>query len=250
MQSSTTMFNFARLLLPQKATPDQSQVKFMKIITVPAGFVGKLGGPLRVLLLCTDLSMQMWHISNEEPPTCLLLRKIPEICMLDLLYAEHLGYITFENKTQLTVFSLKSNCAVKTFATPCPIRKFLGSGSKILVLQLDGTMQILNHDLDVLLQLKTFQVQMNLLRSLNNSDLRDKTDLLLSQMGFPIDISLVNNSAAFIYSEINEQTIVENLLGQFNQTSFSKNIYIKEAASKLINIGNQSVEAINKLIKV
>ena len=241
MQSSTTMFNFARLLLPQKATPDQSQVKFMKIITVPAGFVGKLGGPLRVLLLCTDLSMQMWHISNEEPPTCLLLRKIPEICMLDLLYAEHLGYITFENKTQLTVFSLKSNC---------PIRKFLGSGSKILVLQLDGTMQILNHDLDVLLQLKTFQVQMNLLRSLNNSDLRDKTDLLLSQMGFPIDISLVNNSAAFIYSEINEQTIVENLLGQFNQTSFSKNIYIKEAASKLINIGNQSVEAINNLIKV
>jgi hypothetical protein len=55
-----TMFNFARALLPQKATPDQSQVKFMKIITVPAHHVGRPGGLLKVLLLCTDLSMQMW----------------------------------------------------------------------------------------------------------------------------------------------------------------------------------------------
>jgi hypothetical protein len=133
--------------------------------------------------------------------------------MLDMLFAEHLGYLTFENKTQLTVFSLKSGCAISTFVTPCPIRKFLGSGSTILVLQLDGTMQILNHDLDVLLQLKTFQVQINLFRSLQISDLRDKTDLLLSQMGFPIDVSLVDNLAAFIYTEINEQTIVENLIG-------------------------------------
>jgi hypothetical protein len=37
---------------------------------------------------------------------------------------------------------------------------------------------------------------------------------------------------------------------QFNTTTLSQNFYIKEAANKIANIGNQAVEGVNNLIRI
>ena len=43
---------------------------------------------------------------------------------------------------------------------------------------------------------------------------------------------------AFVYTEINEESMADSLLKQLNQSSLGKNMYLKEAASKLVVFGN------------
>ena len=76
--------------------------------------------------------------------------------------------------------------------------------------------------------------------------------MILCQMGFPLDIDALKNNdiLACTYTEINEPALVDSLNQQFNQTSLAKNFYLKEAASKLIEIGNQGYERVNNYYNI
>jgi len=68
--------------------------------------------------------------------------------------------------------------------------------------------------------------------------------------GFPIDIDVTHNLCAFVYTEINQNTMMESLLKSLDQSSLGKNMYIKAAASKLVHFGHSSLETINNLLNV
>ena len=56
--------------------------------------------------------------------------------------------------------------------------------------------------------------------------------------GFPIDFDVSHSMVAFVYTEINEESMVDSLLKSLNQSSLGKNMYLKEAASKLVYFGH------------
>ena len=72
----------------------------------------------------------------------------------------------------------------------------------------------------------------------DGSELRTKTDLLLISSGFPIDFDVRHSLVAFVYTEINEESMVESMLKTLDQSSLGQNMYLKEAASKLVHIGH------------
>lgn len=41
-----------------------------------------------------------------------------------------------------------------------------------------------------------------------------------------------------MYTEINEESVVESMLKTLDQSSIGQNMYLKEAASKLVHIGH------------
>ena len=55
---------------------------------------------------------------------------------------------------------------------------------------------------------------------------------------------------AFVYTEINEESMADSLLKQINQSSLGRNMYLKEAASKIVEFGHQSRETIGNLLNV
>jgi len=84
-----------------------------------------------------------------------------------------LGYIAFENKTQLNIFSVAMEQTVATFVTPCPIRKFqthiTNPNNRLIVLQLDGTLQVVNLvTMEIENQLKTFCLDPKLLSTFSS----------------------------------------------------------------------------------
>lgn len=81
-------------------------------------------------------------------------------------------------------------------------------------------------------------------------ELRTKTDLLLMSSGFPIDFDVVHNMVAFVYTEINEDSVVESMLKTLDQSSLGQNMYLKEVATKLVHIGHSSLETIGNLLSV
>ena len=81
-------------------------------------------------------------------------------------------------------------------------------------------------------------------------ELRTKTDLLLMSSGFPIDFDVSHNLVAFVYTEINEDSVVESMLKTLDQSSLGQNIYLKEVATKLVHIGHSSLETIGNLLNV
>ena len=68
--------------------------------------------------------------------------------------------------------------------------------------------------------------------------------------GFPIDFDVCESMIAFVYTEINEESMVESMLKSLNQSSLGKNMYLKEAASKLVVFGHSSLETIGNLLNV
>lgn len=50
----------------------------------------------------------------------------------------------------------------------------------------------------------------------DGNELRTKTDLLLMSSGFPIDFDVSHSMVAFVYTEINEESMVESLLKSLN----------------------------------
>ena len=46
----------------------------------------------------------------------------------------------------------------------------------------------------------------------DGTELRTKTDLLLMSSGFPIDFDVSHQLVAFVYTEINEESMVESML--------------------------------------
>ena len=68
--------------------------------------------------------------------------------------------------------------------------------------------------------------------------------------GFPIDFDVCQQMVAFVYTEINEESMADSLLKQLNQSSFGKNMYLKEAASKLVVFGHQSLQTMGNLLNV
>ena len=79
-------------------------------------------------------------------------------------------------------------------------------------------------------------------------ELRNKTDLLLMSSGFPIDFDVSHNLVAFVFTEINEESMVETMLKTVEESSLGQNMYLKEAASKLVHLGNSSLETISNLL--
>ena len=84
----------------------------------------------------------------------------------------------------------------------------------------------------------------------DGNELRQKTDLLLMSSGFPIDVDICHNLIAFVYTEINEESMVSSLLKSLEQSSLGKNMYLKEAASKLVQMGHSSMDTIGNLLNV
>ena len=183
--------------------------------------------------------------------------------------------MTYENKTQLNIFSLVTEQTVSTIQTTSAIRKFMTSVSnptyKLPILQLDSTLVIVDLlTMEIETQIRTFCLEPSLLSSYNQSqaasiangtsydmrqvydgnELRQKTDLLLMSSGFPIDFDVCQQMVAFVYTEINEESMVESLLKSLNQSSLGKNMYLKEAASKLVVFGHSSLETIGNLLNV
>ena len=68
--------------------------------------------------------------------------------------------------------------------------------------------------------------------------------------GFPIDFDVAHNLVAFVYTEINEDSVVESMLKTLDQSSLGQNIYLKEVATKLVHIGHSSLETIGNLLNV
>jgi hypothetical protein len=53
----------------------------------------------------------------------------------------------------------------------------------------------------------------------DGAELRTKTDLLLMSSGFPIDFDVSHSLVAFVYTEINEDSIVESMLKTLESSS-------------------------------
>ena len=142
---------------------------------------------------------------------------------------------------------------------------------KLTILQLDGTLLIVDLlTMEIETQIRTFCLEPSLLSSYSPSqaasmasggnfglrqlydgnELRTKTDLLLMSSGFPIDFDVCHSMVAFVYTEINEESMVDSLLKSLNQSSLGKNMYLKEAASKLVCFGHSSLETIGNLLNV
>lgn len=68
--------------------------------------------------------------------------------------------------------------------------------------------------------------------------------------GFPIDFDVSHNLVAFVYTEINEESMVESMLKTLETSSLGQNMYLKEAASKIVHMGHQSLETIGNLLNV
>lgn len=82
----------------------------------------------------------------------------------------------------------------------------------------------------------------------DGAELRTKTDLLLMSSGFPIDFDVSHNLVAFVYTEINEESVVETMLKTLETSSLGQNMYLKEAASKLVHFSHSSLETIGNLL--
>ena len=81
-------------------------------------------------------------------------------------------------------------------------------------------------------------------------ELRTKTDLLLMSSGFPIDFDVSHGLVAFVYTEINEDSVVESMLKTVEASSLGQNIYLKEMATRLVHLGHSSLETIGNLLSV
>ena len=109
--------------------------------------------------------------------------------------------------------------------------------------------------MEVETQLKTFCIDPNLMMTssapdFSNQKLRVKTDILLMSSGFPIDFDVGQNLCAFVYTEINQESVIDSLMGRLESSSLGSNVYIKGAASKIMNIGHSSMETISNLLNV
>ena len=68
--------------------------------------------------------------------------------------------------------------------------------------------------------------------------------------GFPIDFDVSHNMIAFVYTEINEESMAQSMLKTLEEGNLVQNVYLREAASKLVNISHQSLETIGNLLNV
>jgi hypothetical protein len=68
----------------------------MKFTRLPGHFLHRKESEVDALLIATDFTIQIWLV--EQMPTCIYLRKIPEICLFDVLQPGHVGYVSFESK--------------------------------------------------------------------------------------------------------------------------------------------------------
>jgi len=141
------------------------------------------------------------------------------------------------------------------------------------MIQLDGNLIIVDLlNLTIETQFRTFCLEPTLLASYNldkhlsmqeegdqgfdmrsvydGRELKTKTDLLLMSSGFPIDFDVCHNLVAFVYTEINEESVVESMLKTLETSSLGQNMYLKEVASKLVHIGHSSLETIGNLLNV
>jgi predicted MarR family transcription regulator len=87
------------------------------------------------LLLCTTQAFQVWTVE----PQCLFSRRVPDVCMVEL-FQHHLIFVTFEQKTQVNIFSLAENKTTRVHSVPCPVRKIQQADKLLLILLLDGTL--------------------------------------------------------------------------------------------------------------
>ena len=229
MQSA---YNFTRGLFSQPKV-EPNAVRFLK-------FQNSL------LLIATSRSIQVWSIATGLYK-CIFNKPIPDVCLLEL-FNDTIAYITFEQKTQINFYSLDLNRTRHVHMTPSPVRKILSSNQEVAILLLDSTIQVLDEEFSLRTQFKTFEVNIELFP--DNAEIEAKSDLILCQFGFPIDFSIQKGFIAYSYTMINKQPTVDSIMKQFNSTALSQNFYIKEAASKIANIGNQAVEGVNNLIRI
>lgn len=87
--------------------------------------------------------------------------------------------------------------------TASPIKKMISTPDAFAILQLDSTLQILDSELRVKMQLKTFQVNRSLIT--NQKEIEARTEFFLIQLGFPIDFSISQGLIAFSSTMINKQ---------------------------------------------
>ena len=134
-----------------------------------------------------------------------------------------------------------------TVQTTSAIRKFQTSQNntsfKLTILQLDGILLVVDLlTMEIETRLRTFCLEPSIFmvdgKPINSAELRTKSDLLMMGSGFPIDFDVCQKMVAFVYTEINEESMADSLLKQLNQSSLGKNMYLKEAASKLVVFGN------------
>lgn len=179
-------YNFTRGFFGQPKS-DPNAVKFLK-------FQNEL------LLIATSRSIQVWSIDTGLYK-CIFNKIIPEVCLLEV-FGDAIAYVTFEQKTQINFHSYKSNRTRHVHMTASPIRKILSAANVFAILQLDSTLQVLDSELAVVTQLKTFQVNRELFP--NIKEIEVKTDFILCQLGFPIDFSISQNYLAYSSTIINK----------------------------------------------
>lgn len=73
--------------------------------------------------------------------------------------------------------------------------------------------------------------------------MRTKTDLLLLKANFPIDVDSNNSFCAFSYTEINEESALDNAMKSLEQSSIAGNSYLKGLATKVLSQANKVYES-------
>ena len=80
--------------------------------------------------------------------------------------------------------------------------------------------------------------------------MRTKTDLLLLKAHFPIDVDQNHNFCAFAYTEINEESALDNAMKSLESSSISSNSYLKGLATKVLSQANKVYESTQNLVNV
>ena len=83
------------------------------------------------------------------------------MCLLEL-FGDSIAYVTFEQKTQINFYSFEHNRTHHVHMTASPIRKIISDSKVFAILLLDSTLQIMDADLGVVTQFKTFQINREL----------------------------------------------------------------------------------------
>ena len=112
-----------------------------------------------------------------------------------------------------------------TVQTTSAIRKFQTSQNntsfKLTILQLDGILLVVDLlTMEIETRLRTFYLEPSIFmvdgKPINSAELRTKSDLLMMGSGFPIDFDVCQKMVAFVYTEINEESMADSLLKQLN----------------------------------
>ena len=134
------------------------------------------------LLLSTETYFQIWILKDprlidlpalskkEEQMECLYCRLIPEVANIDFIHISQsltsndqharteieclskleplIGYVTYEDKSQLNIYSLVKEKTISVISTTAPVHKFVSHLSnpacKLSILLLDGSLMIVD----------------------------------------------------------------------------------------------------------